>query len=132
MGKVIEITLADNLRCQTIGAGEVRYMVDEGTVRGVGPAIDDVQVRWATIGSSAQFQWRVDGEYSNDGGETWDAMGSIMSDQTTDGQGNTSAYSTRTDFGTDVRFFIVVSNTSGGGVESGTLRRVTVAIRLAP
>ena len=132
MAKTVELTLATKARVQTDGTTNPLFLKHlAAEVKGVGPALEDIQVRWSSSSFTTNFQWRVEGEYSNDG-ENWVSMGAttLMGEDGTSGSVNGSAVTDRTKFGRDLRFTVVVSNVAGTAIDSGNLESVTVSLRL--
>ena len=97
----------------------------------IGPYVEDLQVRVSGVNFTTNFQYKIVGGYSNDGGMTWTSFAAnVLGNTGSAGNVNSPAYSTRTDFGTLLRLQVVVSNKVGGGVvESGTLS-ITLTVKL--
>lgn len=95
----------------------------------IGPFIAGVTAHAKGQDMTTNFQYQVTGAWSYDGEEWTPFSGNILANQTADGSVNSSQYTTKTDFGLHVRFYVSVSNTTGTNVESGTVS-VTLAIEL--
>ena len=106
----------------TNGTGSyVLIRVGPQQVWGIGPLLDGIIVYATLRDKSANFEYKVVGEWSNDG-ETWTAFGAdIIGPTTANGQVVSAKFSTALDFGLYVRLLVAVKPTTGTTIETGVL-----------
>ena len=97
----------------------IRVLEDE--LKDVGPYIDGLIAYTVLRDKSANFEYKIVGEWSNDG-ETWTAFGAdIIGPTAINGQVVSANYTTALDFGRHIRIMVAVKPTTGTTIENGVL-----------
>jgi len=96
---------------------------------GIGPLLDGITLYGILRDKSANFEYKVVGEWSNDG-ETWTAFGGdILGPTSANGQVVSAEFTVALDFGLYVRLMVGVKPTTGTAIETGVLS-LTARFRL--
>ncbi len=96
---------------------------------GIGPLLDGITIYGILRDKSANFEYKVVAEWSNDG-ETWTAFGAdILGPTSANGQVVSTEFTVALDFGLYVRLMVGVKPTAGTAIETGVLS-LTARFRL--
>ncbi len=116
------VTLFKERLFTTNGTGSyVLVRVSPKQLENIGPFLDGIIAYAICRDKSANFEFKLIGEWSNDG-ETWSAFGGdIVPATTANGQVVSANYTTAQDFGLYVRFLVGVKPSTGTAIETGVL-----------
>ena len=123
--RIVTLDLVTDSLEATMGAGAYRWRQVGDTLTDIGQRLEGITVHTKLADRTANFSFKLRGTWSLDG-ISWNVFAADLVTVAANGQSITAEYTTRTDFGRQIRFEFGTSD--AGAVEHGTCS-VVVALK---